>query len=78
VKTEMRINPKQFDHLQLDFEPQLNDGILWCAFKILDPQNNLNFTSISDFSSFVDNCLNDGVGTFQEDLPLQVKGIQMD
>jgi hypothetical protein len=32
VKTEMRINPKQFEHLQLDFKPQLNDGILWCAF----------------------------------------------
>ena len=30
VKTEMRINPKQFEHLQLDFKPQLNNGILMC------------------------------------------------
>jgi hypothetical protein len=30
VKTEMRTNPKQFEHLQLDFKPQLKDGILMC------------------------------------------------
>ncbi|XP_046452718.1 uncharacterized protein LOC124200496 isoform X2 [Daphnia pulex] len=27
VKSEMEINPKQFEHLQLDFKPQLKDGI---------------------------------------------------
>jgi hypothetical protein len=33
VKTEMRTNPKQFEHLQLDFKPQLNDGMLIVLLK---------------------------------------------
>jgi hypothetical protein len=33
VKTEMRINSKQFEHLKLDFKPQLNDGMLIVLFK---------------------------------------------
>jgi hypothetical protein len=28
VKSEMEINPKQFEHLQLDFKPQLKDGMV--------------------------------------------------
>jgi hypothetical protein len=47
-----------------------------CFLKNRSTKNNLNF--YFNFSSFVDNCLNDGIGTSQEDLPLQVKGIQMD
>jgi hypothetical protein len=30
VKTEMRINPEQFDHLRLELNPKLNDGALIC------------------------------------------------
>jgi hypothetical protein len=45
-----------------------------CFLKKGSTKNNLNF--YFHFSSFVDNCLNDGVGTSQEHLPLQVKGIK--
>ncbi len=30
VKTKMRISPEQFEHLQLEFNPKLNDGALIC------------------------------------------------
>jgi hypothetical protein len=33
VKTDMRINPKQFEHLQLDFKPLFNDGMLIVLLK---------------------------------------------
>jgi hypothetical protein len=33
VKTEMRINPRQFQHLQLEFQSKFHDGMLIVIFK---------------------------------------------
>jgi hypothetical protein len=51
VKTQMRIDPKQFEHLRLEFNPQfINDGgLIAFLYTVMDSRNNSNFNSISRY-----------------------------
>jgi hypothetical protein len=68
VEIQLHYFPKQFEHLQLEFNPKLNDGALIFFLNWIDNKINLIF-------EFLDDCVNDdGVISEENKLPAQDKG----